>query len=112
MTDVLKPYSREHWTDFVHGLPAGFTQPTPETDGSGSGKEPPTTAVGASPEEAGETPEITITPLDYDRPNPNSRFGVHHPQDVFISGFPSYGLEVGVYYCRITDRIDNTKELE
>lgn len=75
-----------------------------EVEGNGSGRRPPTTALGANPEENDQAPSVIVTPLVYESPNPNSRAGVHPPRNVFDSGFSSYGSTHGSY-CLLTEKL-------
>lgn len=85
-----KEFSREHWTNFVSGLPEGFVppaEPEPRSDGSDLG--PPTiTAAGVPASEPNN--QIKVTPLEYSMPNPNSRFGTHPAREVYSSGHPNW----------------------
>ena len=80
MTEVLINTGLDHGADFVSGLPEGLKQ-----SAGLEGKPAEKQVVSCR-----NLTYAEATPLVYDLPNPNSRFGTHPPREVYSSGFPNW----------------------
>ncbi len=98
MTEVLINTGLDHGADFVSGLPEGLKQ------SAGLEGKPAEKQVVLY----GNRTYAEATPLVYDSPNPNSRFGIHPPREVYSSGFPNW-YHRQVPESRITLTIDKDK---
>lgn len=78
MIEVLVDTSRDYRTGYTSGFPEGV--------------KPPVEAIEAVQEVTpSENKSIAkVTPLVYESPNPNSRFGTHPPREVYANGFPNW----------------------